>query len=179
MKWNQYGNGFFPEDVYTMHWSFYHNGESEHVCFWSVSIWHAGWIWSSTGGLLKKTRLSDSGEPRILPPNISTGSTSLAPPAPPPQSNRMLYVSHMVYGVNEFNFTGKPFLMESHLDWYWIIINFLGKDQRWWQKRGAHDMTMWALAGAQHLINGTHTVPRLPSRASCRSDRPALTAGCR
>lgn len=63
------------------------------VHFRSVFTWRAGWTWSVTGGFLRRTKPSDERSRLRSPQNTSTGSTSLAPTAPPPKINRMMYVS--------------------------------------------------------------------------------------
>ena len=80
----------------------------KHVCFCSVSIWPAGWIWSSTGGLLRRRKLSDMRDRLTLQPNTSTGSTSLALTAPPHLNNRMMYVTWI---ENMFSVVFQRFLL--------------------------------------------------------------------
>lgn len=148
------------------------------MCFCSVSIWHAGWIWSSTGGLLRKTWLSDRRDRLILQPNTSTRSTSLALTAPPQQSNRMMYVSqshvhisHMFsyWQTNHFGIVISPFKL-NHCQLPEKALERQHMVPLTWQSQDG----MWAPAEAQHpdLINrgccGSHTISHLPSLASCR-----------
>lgn len=180
--------------MYTMHWSPCENNIvcSEHVCFCSVSTWRAGWTWSSTGGLLRRTKLSDRRGRLILQPNTSTGSTSLALTAPPQQNNRMMYVSqsHDLKN-NMFRFIGE--CTHSGLVTTPLKLNYCQLPGKAWerqgQKHGAHDITnpRWDVSSSwgstsrcdkQRLLRLSHNFPISLLWHPGDVMLTALTAGC-